>query len=80
MGPYDLSLVNLAFLLESLSQLQFYRDLTGKKNNFFEGSSWFKFNNLRLVLSLTWQFYSSVTKALELKVRKDNSYSEGSFR
>ena len=38
----DQSLVTVAFLLEKLSQPQFYKDLT-RKTAFFEG---FKFNNL----------------------------------
>ena len=37
-----------------------------RKINFFEGCSWFKFNNLVLAL----KFYSSVAKWLKLKVRK----------
>ena len=37
-----------------------------RKINFFEGCSWFKFNNLGLAL----KFYSSVAKWLKLKVRK----------
>ena len=32
--------------------------------------SWFKFNNLELALYMALKFYTSVTKALELKVRK----------
>ena len=41
-----------------------------QKNHFFEGSSWFKFNNLGLTLGTNLKFYTSVTKGLKLKVRK----------
>ena len=41
-----------------------------RKINFFEGRSWFKFNNLKLVLGMTLKFYSCVKKGLKLKVRK----------
>ena len=41
-----------------------------KKNNFFEGYSWFKFNNLRLTLGMALRFSISVEKGLKLKVRK----------
>ena len=37
---------------------------------FFEGCSWFKFNNLELALSLALKFYKSVVKRLKLKVKK----------
>ena len=50
-----------------LSQPQFYKDLT-KKSNFFEECSWFKFNNLTLVLGTSFSFYISVAKGLKLKV------------
>ena len=66
---YDQSLVTLAFLWEKLSQPQFYKDLV-RKNNFFEGPSWLKFNNLRLALGVALKFYTSVTKGLKLKIRK----------
>ena len=65
----DQSLVTVAFLWEKLSQPQFYKDLT-RKTAFFEGWSWFKFNNLRLVLGTNLKFYTSVAKGLKLKVRK----------
>ena len=41
-----------------------------RKATFFEGWSWFKFNNLGLALGMTLKFYTSVTKGLKLKVRK----------
>ena len=63
------SLVTLAFLWEKLSQPQFYKDLT-KKIAFFEGWSWFKFNNLGLPLGANLKFYTSVAKRLQLKIRK----------
>ena len=43
-------------------------DVTNKF--FFEGWSWFKFNNLGLALGMTLKFYTSVAKGLKLKVRK----------
>ena len=65
----DQSLVTVAFLWQKLSQPQFYKDLT-KKTAFFQGWSWFKFNNLGLALGTNLKFYTSVTKGLKLKVRK----------
>ena len=41
-----------------------------QKNHFFQGRSWFKFNNLGLVLGIASKFYTSVAKGLKLKVRK----------
>ena len=41
-----------------------------RKTAFFEGWSWFKFNNLGLTLGMNLKFYTSVTKGLKLKVRK----------
>ena len=41
-----------------------------RKIVFFEGWSWFKFNNLGLVLGTNLKFYTSVGKVLKLKVRK----------
>ena len=41
-----------------------------RKTAFFEGWSWFKFNNLRLTLGTNLKFYTSVAKGLKLKVRK----------
>ena len=41
-----------------------------RKTAFFEGWSWFKFNNLGLALGTKLKFYTSVTKELKLKVRK----------
>ena len=43
------SLVNVAFPWEKLSQPQFYKDLA-RKNNFFEGCCWLKFNYFGLEL------------------------------
>ena len=65
----DQSLVTLAFLWEELSQPQFYKDLTWK-TTFFEGWSWFKFNNLGIAPGKNLKFYTSVAKGLKLKVRK----------
>ena len=65
----DQSLVTVAFLSEKLSQPQFYKNLT-RKTAFFEGWSWFKFNNLGLALGTNLKFYTSVAKELKLKVRK----------
>ena len=44
-------------------------DLT-RETTFFEGWSWFKFNNLGLALGASLKFYTSVAKGLKLKVRK----------
>ena len=65
----DQSLVTVAFLWEKLSQPQFYKDLT-RKTAFFEGWSWFKFNNLGLALDTNLKFCTSVVKGLKLKVKK----------
>ena len=65
----DQSLVTLAFLREKLLQPQFCKDLA-RKIAFFEGWSWFKFNNLGLTLSTNSKFYTSVAKGLKLKARK----------
>ena len=65
----DQSLVTLAFLCEKLSQPQFYKDLT-RKNHFFEGWCWFKFNNLGQALGTNLKFPISVANGLKLKVRK----------
>ena len=40
-----------------------------KKNRFFKGWFWFKFNNLGLALGTSLKFYTSVAKRLKLKVR-----------
>ena len=41
-----------------------------RKTAFFEGWSWFKFNNLGLALGTNLKFYTSVAKGLRLKVEK----------
>ena len=44
---------------------------------FFEGWSWFKFNNMRLVLAMALKFYSCVEKRVKTKRQKNlraNSY------
>ena len=41
-----------------------------QKNRFFDGWSWFKFNNLRLALRTNLKFYTNVAKGLKLKVKK----------
>ena len=41
-----------------------------QKNDFFDGRSWFKFNNLGLVPSMTLKICSSGSKGLKVKVRK----------
>ena len=51
-----------------LSSLQFYNDLA-RKTTFFETWSWFKFNNLGLLV-MALKFHTSVAKGLKLKVRK----------
>ena len=75
----DQSLVTVAFLWEKLSQPQFYKDLA-RKNAFFEGWSWFRFNNLELALDRNLKFYTSVANGLKLKVLGANSYVYRSYR
>ena len=41
-----------------------------QKKHFFEWSSWFKVNHMKLATGLTLQSYGSVVKGLKLKVRK----------
>ena len=41
-----------------------------RKTAFFEGWSWFKFNNLGLALGVNLKFYTSVAKELKLRARK----------
>ena len=41
-----------------------------KKNRFFEGWSWFKFDNLGLALVTNFKFYTSMAKGLKVKVRR----------
>ena len=41
-----------------------------RKTAFFDGWSWFKFNNLELARRTNLIFYTSVAKGLKLKVRK----------
>ena len=65
----DQSLVTVAFLWKKLLQPQFYKDFT-RKTAFFEGWSWFKFNNLGLVLGTNLKFHNSPAKGLKLKVRE----------
>ena len=62
-------MITLAFLGEKLSQPQFYEDLT-RKTHYFEGCSWFKFNNWGLALCMALKFHTSVKKGLKLKVRQ----------
>ena len=69
MCSYDQSLVTVAFLWEKISQRHFYNDLTWKAA-FFEGWSWFKFNNFGLVLRTNLKCYDSVAKGSKLKVRR----------
>ena len=41
-----------------------------RKTYFFEGWSWFKFNNLGLTLGTNLKLYTSVAKGVKLKVRQ----------
>ena len=41
-----------------------------RKNAFFEGWSWFKFNNMGLLLGTNLEFYIILSKGIRLKVRK----------
>ena len=54
---------------EVISQPQFHKDLT-RKTAFFEGWSWFRFNNWELALGTNLKFYTSLAKGLKLKFRK----------
>ena len=55
--------------MKEISQPQFYKGLT-RKTNLFEVISWFKFNNLELILGMALKFHTNVAKWLQLKVRK----------
>ena len=50
------------------SKIWIFKDLTWKI--FFEGWSWFKFNNLQLVLGIALIFCSSAIKGSKLQIRK----------
>ena len=65
----DSNYIVYLFMWPKLSQPQIYKNLT-RKTAFFEGWSWFKFNNLGLALGTNLKFYTSVAKGLKLKVRK----------
>ena len=41
-----------------------------EKPIYFEGGSWFNFNNLGVALGMVLNFYTSVAKGLKLKLRK----------
>ena len=41
-----------------------------QKKQFFEGSFWFKFNNLGLALDMALKFNTNVAEKLKLKIRK----------
>ena len=41
-----------------------------RKTAFFEGWSWFKFNNLGVAIGTNLKFYTSLSKGLKLKVGK----------
>ena len=41
-----------------------------RKTSFFDGWSWFKFNNLALAIGANAKFKTSVAKGLKLKIRK----------
>ena len=41
-----------------------------RKTTFFEGWSWFKFNNLELALGMALKIYKGVAKGLKLKLKK----------
>ena len=68
---------NQSILTREVIVTLFYKDL-GRKTDCFEGWSWFKFDNLWLVLSMTLKFYSSVAKIKVKnkgqKVSRTNSY------
>ena len=76
MCSYDKSLVTVAFLWQKLSKPQFYKDLT-IETAFFEGWSWFSFNNLwtgtRYKLEILHQCNKRVTNKSQ-KVLGASSY------
>ena len=68
--------------MRSYLNLNFIRRLP-ERPLFFEGWSWYKFNNLGLALETNLKFYASVAKGLKLKVRKvlaADSYVRRSYR
>ena len=69
MWSCDQSLVNVAFLWETFNNLNFIRIWSEKRFILREGS-WFVLNNLGLALGTNLTLYTSVEKALKLKVRK----------
>ena len=56
------------FYEKSYHNLDFIR-IWLEKPFFFEGWSWFKFNNFGLALDTNLEFYTSVAKVLKLKVK-----------
>ena len=55
--------------MRQVNKPQFYKNLS-RKTSFFKKWSWFKLNNLGLVLAIISKFYASVaTKGLILKIR-----------
>ena len=53
----------------SNSSISMKENLT-RKTNFFEGGSWFKFNDLGLALGMALKFYVCEARELKLKSRK----------
>ena len=60
---------NCSISTRSCHNLSFNKDLT-RKTAFFEGWSWFNFNNLGLAPGSNLKFYTSLAKGLKLKVEK----------
>ena len=60
---------NCSISIREVIIISIYKDLT-RKTAFFEGWSWFKFNNLGLALGTNLKFYTNVAKGLKLKVTK----------
>ena len=58
----------LAFLWENLSELEFHKELTRKKE-VLEECSWLKFNKLRQAPGIDLKFYTSVASEWKLKDR-----------
>ena len=69
MWSCDQSLVTVDFYEKLYRNLNFIR-IWPEKTLFFEGWSWFKFNNFGLALGTKLKFYTSVAKGFKLKVRK----------
>ena len=69
MWSCDQNLITLACSMREVILTSILKGLD-QKNHFFEGWSWFKFNNLGLTRDTNLKFHTSVARGLKLKVRK----------